>query len=64
MINTNSPKKNTKPRVSELNEQFYTLLKELVETQTTILEKVMNIEKGLASEGKCAKDPLQAWKEM
>lgn len=64
MANANSPKTEKSRKRSELNEQFYSLLKELVETQSIILEKVVNIEKGLASEGKCAKDPLEAWKNM
>lgn len=64
MANANSPTPNTKKRSSELNEQFYTLLKELVETQTTILEKVVAIEDALGKAGTIAKDPLQAWKDM
>ena len=63
MADAISPNKPAKKK-NELNEQFYTLLKELVETQTIILEKLVTIEDRIAQEKSSAKDPLQMWKDM
>lgn len=71
MSNVNSPNQNTdkaakKPsnKKTELNEQFYTLLKELVETQTVILKKVNEIQNAIAQDKSDAKSALDRWKEM
>lgn len=71
MSNVNSPNQNTekaakKPssKKTELNEQFYTLLKELVETQTDILRKVNEIQNAIAQDKPDAKSALDRWKEM
>lgn len=71
MSNVNSPNRNTekaatKPssKKTELNEQFYTLLKELVETQTVILQKVTEVQNAITQNKPDAKSALDRWKEM
>lgn len=71
MSNVNSPNQNPKKpstKKTELNEQFYTLLKELVETQTAILQKINDIpnlvKEAIAQNGPDAKSALERWKDM